>query len=362
MIVKNERKTLPRLFKSLKNIINTYVIVDTGSTDGTQEYIRQAMDSFGIRGEVHERSWINFGENRQMALELGVGTADYLMIIDADEELITPAPNYYKTLHSGCYNITRKYSNVEYDLPFLIRVTNNNELGWKWNAPVHNYLTSNIPVKKTYISNDISHILSHPHQGAKSQNISTKEKYLKDASLLEAELIKIPNDKRSMFYLAQSYKDAKEYEKAIQHYLKRTEMGGWIEEVFYSYLQLGLIFLQVKDDVETAENYFLTAAKTNPKRYAEIAYPLVRYHRSRKNYPDAVFWGCSALPSLTFKNKEKPLFYQKDIYAWRLKDELSLALYYFEAKVFAKKLMQELLLEVPNGQKNRIENNLKFFN
>jgi tetratricopeptide (TPR) repeat protein len=180
---------------------------------------------------------------------------------------------------------------------------------------------------------------------------------------LQKELIETSDNQRSTFYLAQSYNDTNEIQKAITNYLKRIELGGWTEEIFYSYLQLGLLFLHTKDDVKTAEEYLLEAAKMNPRRYAEIAYPLIRYYKVKKDYSSAVFWGCSSLPSLKFddKNTEGYLFYQKDIYAWRLKDELSLALYYFDAKPFAKKLMKELLSEAPAEQKERIEENLKHF-
>ena len=37
MIVKNESANLPRLFKSLENVVDFYVIYDTGSTDNTIE-------------------------------------------------------------------------------------------------------------------------------------------------------------------------------------------------------------------------------------------------------------------------------------------------------------------------------------
>ena len=40
MIVKNETPVLGRLFASVKDIISNYVIVDTGSTDGTPDFIK----------------------------------------------------------------------------------------------------------------------------------------------------------------------------------------------------------------------------------------------------------------------------------------------------------------------------------
>src|SRR6185369_10946241 len=72
MIVKNEVKVLPRLIRSVKDYIDYYVIVDTGSTDETIALIKREMSACGIEGEVHERPWVNFGVNRQQALELAV--------------------------------------------------------------------------------------------------------------------------------------------------------------------------------------------------------------------------------------------------------------------------------------------------
>ena len=365
MIVKNEIKVLPRLFDSLINYIDTYLIVDTGSTDGTQEYIKNYMREKRIPGGLHERPWVNFGVNRQMALELAIGTADYALIIDADEQLNVIDQKILIQLNKDCYNITRKYSGINYELPALINISDNNSIGWKWNAPVHNYLSAKKVLTSESIDPQSLHIISHPHEGAKSHGVSSKEKYLKDAGLLETELIRNPKDARSTFYLAQSYKDAEEIEPAIKNYKKRIELGGWTEEVFYSYYQLGLLHLYNLKDASKAEKYFLEAAKTNPDRYSEIAYHLARHHRIAGEYSKGLFWALSSLfpNSLTLNSTKMKqfLFAQSDIYHWRLKDEISLILYYTNRKDLSKVLMEELLAEAPESQHERISNNLKSF-
>src|ERR1700680_162948 len=70
MIVKNESKIIKRCLTSVLPIIDYWVIVDTGSTDGTQNIIKDFMKEKGIPGELHERPWVNFAHNRNQALEL----------------------------------------------------------------------------------------------------------------------------------------------------------------------------------------------------------------------------------------------------------------------------------------------------
>ena len=73
MIVKNETKILHECLDSIHAHIDYWVIVDTGSTDGTQEYIKKYFEEKGIPGELHERPWVGFGHNRSEALDLCVG-------------------------------------------------------------------------------------------------------------------------------------------------------------------------------------------------------------------------------------------------------------------------------------------------
>ncbi len=68
MIVRNEVGVLARCLDSVRPWIDHWLVVDTGSVDGTQELVGQLLD--GIPGSVHERPWRNFGDNRTEALEL----------------------------------------------------------------------------------------------------------------------------------------------------------------------------------------------------------------------------------------------------------------------------------------------------
>ena len=98
MIVKNEVKTIQRCIESVEKFIDYWVIVDTGSTDGTQEIIQNLMKEKGIPGELHEREWVDYSTNRNQSLELAKGKADYRLIIDADDVLAYKDENVFNDL------------------------------------------------------------------------------------------------------------------------------------------------------------------------------------------------------------------------------------------------------------------------
>lgn len=358
MIVKNEIKTLPVLFKSLYKVIDYYVILDTGSTDGTPEFIKTEMDKYGVKGEVHLGEWVNFGHCRNEALKLAIGKGDYVLIIDADEELNYTDANYFKTLKYDCYNLKRKYGTTEYYLPAIINIKNNNELQWTWKGVVHNYLESKTQMFSFDVSIDDIFILSHIHGGAKSHGVTAEEKYLRDAKMLEEELIKNPNDTRSQFYLAQSYRDANMVDKAIEHYQKRANMGGWEEEVYYSKLRVGRLMMQKGEPFEKFAPILLDAYQTLPTR-VEAIHSLVSYCRIRKMYSLGHLLG--KVP-VNIRSTNCKLFIEMPSYDYGLLDDYSVCAYWAGDYEDSVKCCKTLLSEkkIPKIQIERIETNLEF--
>jgi glycosyltransferase involved in cell wall biosynthesis len=363
MIVKNETKVLERLFRSVKDYVDYYVIVDTGSTDGTPELIKQLMDGFGIEGEVHSRPWVNFGVNRQQALELAVqaGRSEWLLFIDADEELGVSDPDFWKQLQPGVsYELEKHHSGLRYAVPHLINVK---KAQWRWEAPVHNYLVHVGGDKRRQIRKDVW-IIYHPGQGAKSHGMTQEEKYLRDARLLEEHLKEHPNNARSQFYLAQSYKHAGHHQKAYEAYRKRVKMNGWIEETFMAQLETGRVarLLEKSEDVVLRE--LLAAYEMRPVR-AEPLFELASYYRLQKMYGKAYLFARAGVQT---RRPNDALFVAQDVYDWRLLDELGVSAYWVAQYAESKAACEQILKKVEKGlvvsevNLNRIKENLMFSN
>jgi glycosyltransferase involved in cell wall biosynthesis len=363
MIVKNETKVLPRLFRSIKDCIDYYVIVDTGSSDDTIALIGREMAAYGIPGEVHERPWVNFGKNRQEALELALAAnkCDWLLFIDADEELGVSDPKFYERLEPGVsYDIEKHHSGTRYAVPHLVDVKHTK---WKWEGPVHNYLVT-VENGRARQRLDAIWIIYHSGEGAKSQGVTPEQKYLRDAKLLEQDLVEHPNSARSQFYLAQSYKHAGpgHEQKAYAAYRKRVTMNGWVEENFMAQLEVGRMAVMLEEPEEVILRELLAAYEMRPTR-AEPLYELARYYRRKKVYGKSTLF---ARAGLLVPRPNDNLFVAQEVYDWRLHDELGVSAYWIGQYAEAKNACEHVLrrasegLAIPEDELRRIRENLSF--
>jgi glycosyltransferase involved in cell wall biosynthesis len=271
MIVKNESHVICRCLESVKPLIDYWVIVDTGSTDGTQKIIKDFMKD--IPGELHERPWVNFEHNRNEALSFARDKADYLLFIDADDTLSYEPDFKRPTLDHEAYYMKIRYGGMTYDRIQLIR----NTPDWSWVGVVHEVLVS-------------------PHMGNAKMLDGVKmvivgggdrshdpKKFLKDALLLENALKDDPTNARYTFYLAQSYRDAEMPEQALKVYQKRVEMGGWDQEVYCSLLQIARLQEELNMPEDVVSKGYYKAYQFRPTR-AEPLYQLANYYRRKDNY------------------------------------------------------------------------------
>lgn len=343
MIVKNETHVLRRCLESVKPLIKSWVITDTGSTDGTQALIKQILKD--IPGELHERPWVDFGTNRTEALRLAEAHGDYLLFIDADEVFTYPEDFKWSELTADSYDLPVEYSGTNYYRTALIST----KLHWNWNGVLHEYLTSSTPASKNSLSYPKIFVR---HDGARSKN---KDTYKNDAAVLREALDKDPNNARYAFYLAQSLRDAGDIKAAYNAYLHRAGMPGWVEETWYAKYETARMLQFMGGEPVQA---YLEAYQYRPTR-AEPLYQLVRHHRIKKEMHLAHMY---AKHALTIPYPSDRLFVNTEIYRWRIQDEFAIVAYYVGDFEAGRKVCQQLLEgNAPVEERPRIEQNLQHY-
>jgi len=152
------------------------------------------------------------------------------------------------------------------------------------------------------------------------------DKYIRDIRLLSQGLIDNPNNDRYTFYLANSYRDAGQYQNAIDTYKKRIELAGWNQEVWHSYYSIGNCYKHL-NDMANAIFYWLEGFHYCHGRIENL-YEIVKYYRNKgQNILAYKFYEMADKQRIQYKGTDY-LFYQKDVYDYKLDYEFSIVGYY----------------------------------
>lgn len=234
LMMRDEAGNLPRLAASVRDRIDGYVALDTGSSDGSPTILRDLFS--GLPGTVHERPWQGFANSRTELLELARGDG-HLLLMDADETLDpSPLPDL-----DALDMVELRYAGpLDYAQPRLIRAS----LPWRFEGAAHACLTG--PPTAARLTVDAPRVV---HHGSGRHGTAKAER---DLQLLEAALADDPLDARAVFYLAQTLRELGRVDEAIDAYRRRIMLGGWDEEVFYSRYRLGCLLCQHRSFAEGA--------------------------------------------------------------------------------------------------------------
>jgi predicted GH43/DUF377 family glycosyl hydrolase len=302
MIVRNEEAIIERCLRSVRPLIDSWVICDTGSTDSTREIVAATLEA--VPGQLHETPWINFGHNRTELLGLAARAADYLLLLDADMTVTQSAP--LGELGADAY-LLRDTGALDFGVIRLVR----GDRRWWYEGSTHEYIATD----GEFIQESLPALAIEHHADGSAR----WDKLMRDASLLKRDLAQNPQNARSVFYLAQTYRDMGKPDLAIRHYRRRVEMGGWDEEVFYANLQEGVLRAECGDD--NAAAVLLEAWERRPSR-AEPLYELARMHRQRGAFGSARMF---ADRGLEIPYPDDLLFIHRWIYDWGLLLEHAIA-------------------------------------
>jgi glycosyltransferase involved in cell wall biosynthesis len=349
MIVKDEAHVIRRCLESVRPLIDTWVILDTGSTDGTQDVIRETLAD--LPGELHESPWKGFDLSRTEAIDLARDRADYLLFIDADDVMDTDAGFTMPELSHDCYDFEVRHGPIVHWRSTMVST----RLPWRYVGVLHEYLECGTQFSRATFEGARMVIMGG---GGRLQG-SQRQKYLRDAAILKDGLAKEPGNARYVFYLAQSWRDAGEPAKALTQYDRRADMGGFAEEVFCARLYAARLAMELKRRAPEVMARFLDAHESRPTR-AEPLGELARLCRvNGERWPLAYMF---ARRAAELPQPNDILFVEHAWYEWRALDELAVSSYWMGEYRESLECCEKLLDggKLPDAHRERVIANRDF--
>ncbi len=349
MIVRNESAIIERCLLAAAPHIDCYVIVDTGSTDGTIAIIEATMAAAGVPGQVVRGEFHNFEQARNDALDAARASElefDYILLCDADMDLHVEVPDFRETLTAPAYRLLQRNPAIGYQNMRMVR----RDVPARYHGVTHEYLDI---AGEQAASMDGVWFWDH------AEGSSRSVKFERDIALLTTALRAEPDNARYVFYLAQSYRDCGRHAEAQETYRRRVALGGWAEEVWYSLMQIAHLSEVLMAADATIVDAYLTAFQFRPTR-SEPLVALARYYRENGRR-----FALAHMVADQARQIERPddlLFLDESAYAWRALDEYAIAAYWTDRFAVSAEVSATLLADpaLPKDQQERIGANFRF--
>lgn len=288
MIVRNEEKNLGTCLESIKAVADELIIVDTGSNDGTITIARRYTD------KVFIHPWEdNFSKARNQALAYATG--DWILIIDADEELIQEdIPNLRNALEDGeidtiMAQVISKYTQEKGEgILNSVRLFRNNGI-IRYEGRVHNRVVG--------LTNARVYPIRIIHYGYDLAKPRAEEKFDRTVSLLKMDLADDPENSITYHYLSRAYLGREMYWQALEASLTAIRLAEAKHDRNLLYLwshYTAAISCYRLHDLKRAEEISLSALKKYSK-HIDSHFMLILVYFDTKRWAELIEHGSEYL-------------------------------------------------------------------
>ncbi len=365
MIVKNEARGIAATLESVRDHVDSWCLLDTGSTDNTQGIAYQVMQGGGwnVPGGVYTEPFVDFSTTRNRALALCAPFYDHAShpdqwILMLSGDMVVERPELLHDIveaaeAEGCIAVRVRLASVGFTNSHLDLVKAGS--GCHFRGIVHEAM--NMPEGgKAYDATNSGLVLRYTCNEARDI-----ERWKTDRELLEAELAQYTPEQRvhatrTVFYLAQTYECLGYHARAQALYEERVAMRGLEAERFIAQLRIGRCQWRMLDEHHKIIGSFKAASDMCPER-AEPLHEVSRFFLEIDQHENSYFAAVHAAALPLPLNATH--FVDADVYEWRAKDQLAVAA--LNVGRFGECLTHclELLagINLPSDQRPRVEMN-----
>jgi hypothetical protein len=383
-ICKDESHVIETMLNSAKDVVDLIVANDTGSTDGTQQIIKNFGEKHGIPTYVFERPFDDFEKSRNHAMQKLKDVVNELgwdpnkvhgFWFDCDEQLIAEPGFRKEQFTKDLYMINTYIGNMKYTRNTFFKVSK----PFRWYGPVHEFIVCD---EQNITSGLAENIKVDVKMTGNSWQGDISKKYISHAHKLETYIANDRQDPRWIFYTAQSYhdsasmKDNKEeneerLRRSLKYYRERVSRNdGYPEEIFYSQYRIGTIMRILEDPWNLTHQELLKAYSIDPLR-AESIKVIIDYYLQMNEWHMAYMYTKFAKMNFHMKNPypQRLLFVDEATYVWKIAEAHSAACFYTGRMDEARSSYQDILDAIKTHPHcftpddiNKVNMNAQFFN
>lgn len=359
MMVKNEQKRLLVSLKSVIGIIKSLVIYDTGSTDNTIQILKDFSTENNIELRIKQGEFVNFSVSRNVSLDFAdsFNDIDFLLLLDCNDELqggdkLLKLATEHLNTNVNAFLLCQHWRTETYNKYFNTRFLRSKS-EWRYKGSVHEYLANMNKERNESVYRAQDDIILY--QDRTQDDDKTSKRFVRDKVLLLKDYKQNSTEPRTLFYLAQTCSCLGQREEAFYYYKLRSELEGFQEEKFHSYLRTAEISQQLGHNWYDTFSYYMKAAEHSNR--AEPLICIADHYNKQKNWNLAFQfsnWACS----LEYP-KDAILFVDKQIYDYTRWHLLGIISYYCGKYKEGKNACLKAIEKGLNVDVDK--NNLKFY-
>lgn len=284
IMIKNEETAIEKtLLPYIQAGIDSYLVLDTGSTDNTIRLVKNLFKKHNItHGYIVEQPFVDFATSRNYALECAekqFPNAQFFLMPDAEWYL-----QNIKELLEFCKNHTNdpepSYGTLllhpEANITFFVFRLFKAHKGIKFEGVVHEVIN----YRSTQKTPDSVFFIWNPSKKGQEQSYQRK---FRDLDVLLKDNRENPDNLRTIFYIGQTYAALHKWEESCLWYKKRCAANDFHnEENYAAHYRIAKIY-ETTGSWDDALQYHLKAYKIRPYR-AEPLVRIARHYCDTKQY------------------------------------------------------------------------------